>query len=338
MLGVRAEQTPPAPLRAPARLSAHWSPNGHGYASHMMAKRASDPPALAAGRDGRHVLLPFTPPLDFAWLLRFLAARAIPGVAAVRDGTWCRVVRMDAAGTPRSGWIAVDAAASGAALRLRLAPALEPLRARIIAGVRRQFALDADPRPPAAALGALMRPWPGVRVPGACDGFETAVRAILGQQVTVAAASTLAGRLARTLGTPVATPHAGLTHAFPDAARLAAADTATLGQLGIVRSRGAAIRALAAAVRDGAIDLTPQADPAPTLRALEAIRGIGPWTAHYLGMRALGWADAFPAADHGVLRALDLRRGSEARRRAEGWRPFRAWAVICLWRSLEAAP
>ncbi|HMN21277.1 MAG TPA: AlkA N-terminal domain-containing protein [Ottowia sp.] len=277
--------------------------------------------------------LSFQPPLDWSGLCRFLAARAIPGVESVQDGVYRRAVRLPHGGQWVAGWLALAAAGPAGTLRLTLPASLAPLQDRVVVRLRRLFDLDRDPAPVAAGLGALGAAHPGVRVPGAFDGFETVVRAILGQQVTVAAASTLAGRLARQFGVPLAIPLAGLTHAFPDAATLAAADRETLGRLGIVRTRVAAIQGLAQAVAQGLV-LAPGADVPATLRALQAIRGIGDWTAQYAAMRALKWADAFPAADHGVLTALGLRTAAQARAAAERWRPWRAYAVMCLWQSL----
>jgi AraC family transcriptional regulator of adaptative response / DNA-3-methyladenine glycosylase II len=203
--------------------------------------------------------------------------------------------------------------------------------------VRRLFDLAAEPMEIAAQLGALAKDRPGVRVPGAFDGFEVAVRAVLGQQVSVAAATTLAGRFATAFGTPVATPHAGLTHAFPEAARVAASDWRDVAALGIVGARAQALVALARAVASGTLVLDPSADPAKALAQLAALRGVGPWTAQYIGMRALGWPDAFPESDLGILKALGTTRPAVARERAEAWRPWRAYAVMHLWLALEDA-
>src|SRR5690606_17382541 len=134
----------------------------------------------------------------------------------------------------------------------------------------------------------------GLRVPGAIDGFELAVRAVLGQQVTVAAARTLAGRLVARFGEALPTPDAALTRLFPTPEALAEASGDALGALGIVRQRQAAIQALARAVAEGRLDLGPHADPQATAEALDALPGIGPWTAQYIAMRALRWPDAWP--------------------------------------------
>lgn len=222
--------------------------------------------------------LPYQPPLDWRGLCRFLAARAIPQVESARDGTYCRTVRLAAEGRDWHGWLALAPAAHPGRLELTLSASLAPVQHEVAARVRRLFDLDCNPAHVAAGLGDLAAAHPGVRVPGAFDGFETVVRAILGQQVTVAAASTLAGRLAQRFGIPLATPRPALALAFPDAATLAAADAEALGRVGIVRARVAAIQGLARAVVQG-LELAPGADVPATLRALQALRGIGDWTA-----------------------------------------------------------
>jgi AraC family transcriptional regulator of adaptative response / DNA-3-methyladenine glycosylase II len=289
-------------------------------------------------------------------LIGFLGARAIPGVELVEPRRYRRTVELDGVrGTlevqPLDGEPAL-------ALALRLPAAF---RARVVARVRRLFDLDADPREIGRVLGAdrqlasLVRARPGLRVPGAWDGFELAVRAILGQQVTVRGATTLAGRLvaahgqpldgtgglspplvtdalAPPLGTDGLSPPlgtGGLTHLFPTAARLKDAD---LTALGLVAARARAIAGLAAAVDGGALAL----DAGPLEQAvarLVALSGIGPWTAHYIAMRALGQPDAFPSGDLGLRRALGLSERA-LERRAEAWRPWRAYAAMHLWASL----
>jgi AraC family transcriptional regulator of adaptative response / DNA-3-methyladenine glycosylase II len=189
--------------------------------------------------------------------------------------------------------------------------------------------LGADP-----ALEPAVERRPGLRVPGAYDGFELAVRALLGQQVTVRGASTLAGRLVALAGTPLDQPVGGLTTAFPTPAAVAEADLSTLGVPG---RRAEALRALAEAVASGAVRLDGYDDPAETRAALLALPGIGPWTVEYLALRALRDPDAFPAGDLGLRRsaaALGI-PSTEAglRRHAERWRPWRAYAAVHLWTS-----
>jgi AraC family transcriptional regulator of adaptative response / DNA-3-methyladenine glycosylase II len=176
-----------------------------------------------------------------------------------------------------------------------------------------------------------------MRVPGAFDGFELAVRAVLGQQVTVAAARTLCGRLLERVGDPLADGPAGLQRLFPTPEVLASVEGQLLGEIGIVRQRQQAIRALARAVVDGGLVLDSRADPVSTLKSLEALPGIGPWTSQYIAMRALRWPDAWPCGDVVLLQALGLRGlpATAARREAEHvarrWQPWRSYAVIRTW-------
>jgi AraC family transcriptional regulator of adaptative response / DNA-3-methyladenine glycosylase II len=176
-----------------------------------------------------------------------------------------------------------------------------------------------------------------VRVPGAFEGFELAVRAILGQQVSVRAAHTLAGRLVERFGPAVETGVDGLTRAFPAAGDLAKRSVDDLASIGIIAQRAGAILGLARAVADGALALEAGADVERAVGALNALPGVGDWTAQYVAMRALGWPDAFPASDLVVMRALGVKSAAQARSAAAGWRPWRAYAVMHLWRSQALA-
>ena len=181
-------------------------------------------------------------------------------------------------------------------------------------------------------LAGVVRNRPGVRVPGAWDGFELAVRAILGQQVTVVGATTLMGRLVEAFGESVSEPRAGVTHLFPVASVLATADVA---RIGMPRARADAIRALAEAVESGILSLESSSGLDAAVEELTRLPGIGEWTAHYIAMRAMGEPDAFPSSDLGLRRAL-ARRGkrpspAEVTKRAEAWRPWRAYAAMRLW-------
>jgi AraC family transcriptional regulator of adaptative response / DNA-3-methyladenine glycosylase II len=203
---------------------------------------------------------------------------------------------------------------------------------QVLARVKRLFDVDGRPDEVARVLGTLASATPGLRVPGAFDGFELGVRAILGQQVSVRAAHTIAGRVARRFGAEVATGVPGLEIAFPQPSTLAAASVDELAALGIVAQRAAAIRALSVALCDGRISLEPGGDVERELEALRALPGLGDWTAQYIGMRALGWPDAFPAGDLVVMRALGAKTPAQAREAAAAWRPWRAYAVMHLWR------
>jgi len=297
------------------------------------------------GRDapspGLVVRLSYRPPLDWAGLLRFLARRATPGVEVVDGDVYRRTI-----GTPDAhGEIEVRHAAADRHLVMEVRLSEHDDLIQVVERARRLFDLAADPlriigelrrRP---ELRAAVAARSGVRVPGAWDGFELAVRAVLGQQVTVAGATTLAGRLVAAFGTPVASASAGLTHLFPAAHVVAAAD---LAPIGIPRARAATIRALAAAVADGTLRLDAALDLDDAIARLVAIPGVGEWTAHYIAMRALGEADAFPASDLGLRRALGNGAGPlaarDVERMAEAWRPWRAYAAMHLWATLEERP
>jgi AraC family transcriptional regulator of adaptative response / DNA-3-methyladenine glycosylase II len=289
----------------------------------------------ATARDGAIPLrLDFRPPLDWEALLAFLGARATAGVEEVAGGAYRRTVRLGG----RTGWVEVRLDPECPALRadvsLSLAGALMPLAARL----RALFDLDARPDAVAAHLGRdpLLRRSvgrrPGLRVPGAFDGFETAVRVVLGQQVSVRAATTLAGRLAAALGEPIATPFPALGRLPPTPGAVAGAGEDRLAGLGMPGARARALGALAAAAAEGRLPLDAQGlrDGADRLRELP---GIGDWTAQVLAMRS-GEPDAFPAGDLGVRRALGAAGAREAEARAERWRPWRAYAAMHLWTTL----
>jgi AraC family transcriptional regulator of adaptative response / DNA-3-methyladenine glycosylase II len=275
-------------------------------------------------------------PFDYPRLLSFFAARQLDGVERVQGRRLRRSLAIGGAdGKPAAGWIEIRPAARGPGIEVRIDARLGPALPRVLAACKHAFDLDCQPEAVAGHLGELAAARPGVRLPGAFDGFETAVRTILGQQVSVKAARALAGRLVERFGTPIATPFAGVTSLFPDAARLAGCAPADIGSLGIFAARARAIVALARAVADGRITLAPNVDVEGTIERLRGLPGIGEWTAQAIAMRSLHWPDAFPAGDAGVLRALAQRRAAAAARLAEPWRPWRAYAVMQLWSSLE---
>ncbi len=286
--------------------------------------------------DGIAVTLGYRPPYDVREMLQFLQQRGIAGVEQidVAAHTVARTLRLD---DDTCGWVACRFEPEQHRVQVRVAESLAPQLPRVIARVRAWLDLDADPAAIHAVLGADFPALAGLRVPGTLDGFELAVRAVVGQQVTVAAARTLTTRLVERFGTPLATPVDGLTRLFPTPAALAAASGDELGQLGLVRQRQAAIHALAQAVSSGQIRLHAGADVAATMDALKALPGIGAWTADYIALRALRWPDAFPSGDVALQKALspDGQRltARAAESRAERWRPWRAYAVIRAWHS-----
>lgn len=290
------------------------------------------------GADGAlNLRLNYRPPYDFAAMLDFLRGRALPGVEAVDGHSYARVI--GPADAP--GWLRVSAwPGEDHALKLELHGVPAGRLPGIVARLRRMFDLDADPHAIAAALSddarlrPLLRKRPGLRLPSGWDGFEIAVRAIIGQQVSVAAARTLTARVAQAHGMrlPMALG-AGLQYLFPDAAALADAD---LGALGLTRARAATIRGMAAALLDGRVDFNPERTLQEFTERWVALPGIGPWTAHYIAMRALGHPDAFPAEDLVLQKAVPTDGSRLTAKalgaRAQAWRPWRAYAVIQLWR------
>ena len=286
--------------------------------------------------DGIAVTLGYRPPYDVREMLQFLQQRGIAGVEQidVAAHTVARTLRLD---DDTCGWVACRFEPEQHRVQVRVADSLAPQLPRVIARVRAWLDLDADPAAIHAVLGADFPALAGLRVPGTLDGLELAVRAVVGQQVTVAAARTLTTRLVERFGTPLATPIDGLTRLFPSPAALAAASGDELGQLGLVRQRQAAIHALAQAVSTGQISLHAGADVQTTMDALKALPGIGAWTADYIALRALRWPDAFPSGDVALQKALapegQRLTARAAESRAERWRPWRAYAVIRAWHS-----
>jgi AraC family transcriptional regulator of adaptative response / DNA-3-methyladenine glycosylase II len=276
--------------------------------------------------------LPYRPPLDAARLLAFLAARAIPGIEEVTGGTYRRTTLLrNGQGilslTPASSYVQCDLELDD----LRDVPSA-------VQRCRRLLDLDADPAAVSAflgddpILGPLVRACPGRRSPGHVDGDELAIRAVLGQQVSVAAARKLGARLVASHGKPLSAPSGSLTHLFPDAATIAAVDPETLP---MPAARGRSLTGLATALASGEISLHPGADREAETARLLALPGIGPWTASYIRMRAMSDPDAFLPTDAGVLRAVKRLGGAVLGGGAEAWRPWRSYAVHHLWASLE---
>jgi len=309
-----------------------------GCAPSAFRRRA---PSVAAGNGHLTLRLPYRPPYDAASLLAFLGQRALPGVEEVSNGRYRRTIVL-----PHTrGVIEIEPVAEKNHLLLRLQ--LDDLRDLnlLVQRCRQLFDLDADPAAIADVLTAdpLLAPLlsirPGLRIPGAINGFELAVRAILGQQVSVAGARTLAGRLVKALGEPLSTSDDTVSHLFPNPEVVAQAD---LQGLGITQRRIDTIRLLAQNIISGDLELDRSADREQTTTKLLALPGVGPWTVSYIAMRALGDPDAFPATDLGLRsafarhgQATDLRRVTTY---AEAWRPWRSYATIHLWTSLADAP
>lgn len=287
--------------------------------------------------DGTPLRLAWRPPYDTEAVLGFFARRQVAGVEQVDGLEIRRTLGWAQGGERTTGWLAARFVPERCEVHLSVSPSLAPVLGGVLQRVRQALDLDADPARIDAALATIPGARAGTRLPGSFDGFETALRVVLGQQVTVKAARTLVQRVVDRFGTPVDTPWPGLTHVFPDAATIAAADPEVIGKLGIVRQRVKALQALAAAVAEGRLELHPAAPLGQTLDALRALPGIGEWTAQVIAMRALAWPDAWPASDIGLMNALGTRDPKTVAARAEAWRPWRAYAVMALWHRLETA-
>jgi AraC family transcriptional regulator of adaptative response / DNA-3-methyladenine glycosylase II len=259
-------------------------------------------------------------------MLRYFAARAIPGVELVRAGVYLRTAAVGGA----RGWLAVEADPQRAALRATISTSLSGALMAVVARLRRLFDLDAEPGVISAhlsrdpRLAPHVRARPGLRVAGALDPFEVAARTVLGQQVSVAAARTIAGRLCARFGEEIATPHPELTRLFPQIGAVAGAPAGDLAALGLPGRRAATLVAIARALSRGELSLDGAGEPAQLVEQIAALPGVGHWTAHYLAMRGLGWPDAFPESDLVLRKALGGISGRAARALAEPWRPWRA--------------
>lgn len=305
-----------------------------------MQKAYGRPPTALRKNDSRpldqaylQLRLAYRPPYDWNAILRFLGARAIPGVELVDEKSYRRTVKVGEA----TGLIQVEHEAQKHHLLLTVPPTLSRGLIQMVDRVRTLFDLRADPMEIGrhlqkdARLSPLVQRRPGLRVPGAWDGFEVAVRAIVGQQVSVKGATTLIGRLAAAYGDPIKTGEPGLTYLFPRPRHLSTAD---LSGLGLTRRRIVAIQALAVAVRDGELLLGTAVSLKDIIQQLIQLPGVGDWTAHYMAMRVFGEPDAFPAGDLVLRKVVGNGTAVSAKglqQIAESWRPWRAYGAMQLW-------
>ena len=297
---------------------------------------APDDPA-ASPVDAITVSLGFRAPYDIDRLARFLAQRAIPGIEHV-DGLRIRRTLRAGVVAGAAGWIEAEFLPAASRVRLSFTPDWIASSAGVVSAVRRWLDLDATPQTIHAALADLPGD-EGLRLPGSLDTFELAVRAVLGQQVTVAAARTLAKRLVERFGVPIATPWPDVDRTFPEPQSIALTPIERIAELGIIRTRANAIIEIAKAWPRIEAQIAGRPAPEALIAALCELPGIGPWTAHYIAMRAMSWPDAFPPNDVAVLKAMkqlfDTASQREADATAAAWRPWRAYAVLRLWNSLE---
>jgi AraC family transcriptional regulator, regulatory protein of adaptative response / DNA-3-methyladenine glycosylase II len=293
----------------------------------------------ATAAEGLHCQLEFRPPFAWASLLDYLRLRAIPGVEMADATHYRRTVSIE----ERRGWIAVSLGKKQNSLDVEISPSLSPVIGAVIVRVKRLFDLGAVPDAVSASLSQdpllekIVRRIPGLRVAGAFDGFELAVRAILGQQVSVKGATTLAGRWAQAFGAPIATPYPALNRLCPSAEQMTSISTNDIAALGIVGTRARCLAALSKAVLDRQVVLTFAPNVEEQIDALLRLPGIGPWTAQYIAMRALHWPDAFPSGDLMLMRAANANR-RQLEKLGEAWRPWRSYATHYLWQSLGVVP
>jgi AraC family transcriptional regulator of adaptative response / DNA-3-methyladenine glycosylase II len=310
----------------------------YGLSPTQLRREGAGPPA-----QGFAIRLGYRPPYDAAAMLGFFHKRAIAGIEFVKlegaGGAIGRTLSLDAGGKPHAGWLVAQFDEERHQAVLRVSDSLREVLPVVIQRLRGMLDLDADPHAINSALHASFPNGDGLRVPGTMSGYELAVRAVLGQQITVAAARTLAQRLVQRFGEPIATPLPELTRLFPQPAVLAQAEGDALGQLGIVKQRQAAIVAIARAVADTRLQLHGGADVQQTIEALKQLPGVGDWTAQYIAMRALRWPDAFPAGDVALHKALGVQGTGNAARAAQAasqaWKPWRSYAVVRAWAALQ---
>ncbi|HCF71711.1 MAG TPA: adenosine deaminase [Syntrophomonas sp.] len=292
---------------------------------------------------GVTLALGYRPPYRWEEILNFLALRAISGVETVKQGEYLRTAHfVTTEGKHINGWLRVGNQPSNNTLSVTISETLLPVLPQVLARVRRLFDLHCDPDAVYETLASMndIRPglcvW-GTRLPGCFHAFEMAVRAVLGQQISVKAAGTLAARIVAAYGTPVQTEIDGLTHIFPSPGDILALEGPIenrLGELGVTSARSRTIYALALALTQGEVDFDFCAQPEEEIKKLMAIRGIGSWTAQYIAMRAMEWPDAFLETDVGVKKALQPYTSKELLKIAEAWRPWRSYAIVNLWNTL----
>ncbi len=300
-----------------------------------LRKRAVEQPLQIDTAGTSTLQLSYRPPYDWEGILKFLGDRVLRDVELVTAESYARTVRLGKS----TGWIKVAHAPEKRALMVEFTHSLSPVLPALLGRLRNLFDLTARPDLIAAHLitDKLLRKSvvknPGLRVPGAFDGFEMAIRAILGQQITVKAATTIAGRFAKAFGEKIATPFPELTRLSPLASRIARVSVGDIAKLGIVSARAASIIAMARAFHSGALKLDAGANPEADIAELIKLPGIGQWTAHYIAMRASRWPDAFPKEDIAVRNNLGGVSAKKAEEMSQAWRPWRSYAVMHIWRN-----
>lgn len=299
--------------------------------------KISSPDTDIVNGTGIPLKLGFRGPLAWPALAGFLAGRGSSRTECLIDDQYVRTIRIGA----HAGWIAAQPAAKSV-LKVEVSPSLLPVLPALQMRLRRLFDLDASPLVIDSQLSdnprlrSLIERTPGLRVPGTMDGFELALRAIVGQQISVKSATTVFGRFVERFGKSVQTPFPGLDRLAPTAEDVAAVDVSELIALGLTGKRAATVLHLAQAIASGQLMLDPSADAEQTRAQLLALPGIGPWTTEYIAMRALGDPDAFPASDLALLKIMGTDKPKVLQAEADAWRPWRAYAAIHVWHSMSA--
>ncbi|HXT13740.1 MAG TPA: AlkA N-terminal domain-containing protein [Candidatus Angelobacter sp.] len=309
----------------------------YGMPPTRLRKKAVESTPIANGADTLTLQLSYRPPYDWPGLLAFLKARELKGVEWVTDDFYARTVHLG----DNKGWIKVTQSQKKNALLLELSHNLTSILPALLNRVRDLFDLSARPDVISRQLrkdkrlAPRIKASPGLRVPGAFNGFELGLRAILGQQVTVKSATAIACRFAEAFGESIATPFPDLNRLTPAASRIAKVSVDDIARLGIVRSRANSILALAQAHVSGKLSLDGgiHRDPDETIARLAELPGVGQWTAHYIAMRALRWPDAFPKEDIAVRKSLGGVTARQAEELSQAWRPWRSYAVLHLWKN-----
>jgi AraC family transcriptional regulator of adaptative response / DNA-3-methyladenine glycosylase II len=298
-----------------------------------LRKEISDHTEEVNSADTSIVQLTYRPPYDWQGILDFLKSRMLKQVEWVTEDTYYRTVCMG----NHKGWISVRHAPEKNALLVEFTHSLTPVMPALLNRLRHLFDLSARPDIIAAHLSEdktlkkMVAKNPGLRVPGSFDGFELAVRAILGQQITVKAATTLSCRFVKAFGRKIKTPFPELSRLTPLPTRIAKASIDEIATLGIISTRAKSIIALAQANLSGDLSLSTGTRPNKTIEQLVALRGIGQWTAHYIAMRALRWPDAFPKEDIAIRNNLGGVTAKQAKEMSQAWSPWRSYAVLHIW-------
>ena len=309
----------------------------YGMPPTRLRKKAVEDATPISGTETSTLQLSYRPPYDWAGVLAFLAARELKGIEWVTDGFYARTVQLGDC----KGWIKVTQANKKNSLLLELSHGLVPVLPALLTRVRGLFDLNARPDiiskqlSKDKRLAAWVRKTPGMRVPGAFNGFEMGLRAILGQQVTVKSATTVACRFVAAFGEGIVTPYPELDRLTPLPARVAKASVDDISRLGIVSARSKSIIALAQAQASGAtsLDSGVHHNPDDAISRLAELPGIGQWTAHYIAMRALRWPDAFPKEDIAIRNNLGGVTAKQAEEMSQAWRPWRSYAVLHIWKN-----